>query len=70
MVPAHRGRGLGRCMKAHMIRWVRADRPELGEIATGTGTENVHMARVNQSIGYVTIGDMISVNAKIADLQP
>lgn len=69
VVPAHRGRGLGRSMKAHMIRWVRSDRPELREIATGTGAENVHMARVNHSIGYVTIGDMIAVSAPTAEVR-
>ncbi len=69
VVPAHRGRGIGRCMKAHMIRWVRSDRPELREIATGTSAENVHMARVNHSIGYVTIGEMIAVSAKIAEVR-
>jgi GNAT superfamily N-acetyltransferase len=69
VVPAHRGRGLGRCMKAHMIRWVRSERPELREIATGTAAANVHMARVNQSIGYVTIGDMIAVSAPVAELR-
>ncbi|MGW6932803.1 GNAT family N-acetyltransferase [Lentzea sp. NPDC054927] len=69
VVPAHRGRGLGRCMKAHMIRWVRSDRPVLREIATGTSAENAHMARVNHSIGYVTIGEMIAVNAVVEELR-
>jgi GNAT superfamily N-acetyltransferase len=69
VVPAHRGHGLGRCMKAHMIRWVRSDRPELQEISTGTGAANVHMAQLNHSIGFVTIGDMIMVNAKLEELR-
>jgi mycothiol synthase len=69
VVPAHRGRGLGRCMKAHMIRWVRSERPDLTEMATGTAAANVHMTRVNHSIGYVTISDMIAVNAPITELR-
>jgi mycothiol synthase len=69
VVPAHRGRGLGRCMKAHMIRWVRSERPVLEEIATGTAAANVHMARVNHSIGYVTVSDMIAVSAPVAELR-
>jgi mycothiol synthase len=69
VVPAHRGRGLGRWVKTHMIRWVRQERPALTEITTGTSAANVHMARVNHSIGYGTIGDMIMVNATIADVR-
>lgn len=69
VVPAHRGRGLGRCMKAHMIRWTLSERPELTEVATGTAAANVHMARVNHSLGYVTISDMIAVSAKIAEVR-
>ncbi|MDX8033466.1 GNAT family N-acetyltransferase [Lentzea sp. BCCO 10_0856] len=68
VVPAHRGRGLGRCMKAHMIRWTRSERPAITEIATGTSGENVHMARVNHALGYVTVSDMIAVSAKIEEL--
>lgn len=69
VVPAHRGHGLGRVMKAHMIRWVRSEKPELAEIATGTGAANTHMQRVNHSIGYVTIGDMVAVSARIAEVR-
>ncbi|NKE55434.1 GNAT family N-acetyltransferase [Lentzea sp. PSKA42] len=69
VVPAHRGRGLGRSMKAHMIRWVRSEKPELSEIATGTAAANAHMARINHSIGYVTIGDMIAVSAATAEVR-
>ncbi|MFI6097205.1 GNAT family N-acetyltransferase [Lentzea sp. NPDC051213] len=69
VVPAHRGHGLGRCMKAHMIRWVRAERPAVTQILTGTGAENAHMARVNHSVGFVTVGEMVSVSASISELR-
>jgi GNAT superfamily N-acetyltransferase len=69
VLPAHRGRGLGRSMKAHMVRWVRQERPELIEVMTGTAASNVHMQRVNHSIGYVTIGDMIAVSAKVEEVR-
>lgn len=69
VVPAHRGHGLGRVMKAHMLRWVRSEKPELTEIATGTSASNTHMQRVNHAIGYATIGDMIAVSAKITEVR-
>ena len=69
VVPAHRGHGLGRCMKAHMIRWTLSERPKLTEVATGTAAANAHMQRVNHSLGYVTISDMIAVSAPIAEVR-
>ena len=69
VLPAHRGRGLGRCMKAHMIRWVLSERPALTEVATTTAAANVHMARVNHSLGHVTISNMLSMSAKIEELR-
>ncbi|MET9232021.1 GNAT family N-acetyltransferase [Lentzea sp. NPDC003310] len=69
VLPAHRGHDLGRAMKAHMIEWVRRDKPRLTRIDTGTSTENAHMQRVNRSLGFETIGDMISVNARIEELR-
>ncbi|WP_394615664.1 GNAT family N-acetyltransferase [Lentzea sp. JNUCC 0626] len=69
VLPAHRGLGLGRCVKAHMLRWLAADRPRLTEIVTGTGSGNVHMARINHSIGFTTISDINSVRASVADLR-
>ncbi|GHH60863.1 GNAT family N-acetyltransferase [Lentzea cavernae] len=69
VVPAHRGRGLGRSMKAHMIRWVLPERPALREIVTGTGASNIHMARVNHSLGFVTIGEMIAVSATVEEVR-
>ncbi|SFW63966.1 GNAT family N-acetyltransferase [Amycolatopsis australiensis] len=45
---AHRGRGLGRCVKAHMARWLLGERPAIAWISTTTGAENAHMIRVNR----------------------
>src|SRR2546421_408538 len=36
VVAAHRGRGLGRCLKAHMLPWLLVDRPALARITTTT----------------------------------
>jgi mycothiol synthase len=49
----HRGRGLGRAIKAEMMRRLVADRPGLARVSTTTASDNVHMIGVNHSIGYV-----------------
>lgn len=69
VLQAHRGHGLGRCVKAHMLRWLRVDRPLVEDINTVTSDDNVHMIRVNHSLGYITAGEMIAVNAPIAELK-
>lgn len=65
----HRGRGLGRCVKAHMIRWLPADRPDLDRIYTTTGAGNEHIIRVNHQLGFTTVRTMIAVNRDLAALE-
>jgi len=48
----HRGRGLGRAMKAAMMRWTVAERPDLERVVTSTSAENRYMIEVNRAIGY------------------
>ena len=69
VVPAHRGHGLGLCIKAHMVRWLLADRPDLDRIYTTTGAGNAHMIRVNHQLGYRTVRTMIAVNRDLAELE-
>ncbi|MGF1430777.1 GNAT family N-acetyltransferase [Kitasatospora sp. LaBMicrA B282] len=52
VVSAHRGNGLGRTVKAAMMRWLVAERPEVRRILTGTNADNVHMIAVNEALGY------------------
>ena len=54
VLAAHRGRGLGRCLKAHMATWLLGDRPEIQHIRTTTGADNAYMMRVNHQVGYTT----------------
>ncbi len=60
--PAHRGRGLGRVIKAHMLRWLLADRPALELIETRTNADNVHMVRVNHRPGFVDAREVVTVS--------
>jgi len=69
VVPAHRGFGLGRCVKAEMIRWLVADRPDFTRIQTTTGAENTHMSRVNHQLGFVTARTMVAVNLGVEELE-
>jgi mycothiol synthase len=51
----HRGHGLGRAIKAEMMRRLVADRPGLARVSTQTAANNVYMAAVNHSIGYADL---------------
>jgi GNAT superfamily N-acetyltransferase len=64
----HRGRGLGRFLKAAMTRWLVAEKPELESIYTATAADNVHMIRVNHEVGYTTTRIMRSVEVDTAEL--
>ncbi|GGS20327.1 GNAT family N-acetyltransferase [Actinokineospora fastidiosa] len=70
VVAAHRGRGLGRAMKAHMLRWLVATRPDYRLAYTGTGAQNVHMARVNHQLGFRTVRELVAVSGRIDGLSP
>ncbi|MFJ7212224.1 GNAT family N-acetyltransferase [Amycolatopsis sp. NPDC098790] len=65
VVAAHRGRGLGRCVKAHMARWLLDERPAVARISTTTGADNAHMIRVNREVGYTTLPSMIAVQRDV-----
>lgn len=65
VLPAHRGHGLGRVMKAHLLHGVTG----IDRVQTRTNSENAHMLRVNHSLGYVDMWTTLAVNAKITDLR-
>ena len=64
----HRGHGLGRCMKAHMLQWLLADHPQIELIWSTTSANNDHMSRVNLGLGYTTVRSMVAVNGEIDGL--
>ncbi|GID28527.1 GNAT family N-acetyltransferase [Paractinoplanes brasiliensis] len=53
VLPAHRGRGLARWMKAAQISRVRANFPRLDGLLADTADSNTAMRRTNGSLGYV-----------------
>ncbi|MGW3626827.1 GNAT family N-acetyltransferase [Streptomyces sp. NPDC000880] len=52
VAPAHRGRGLGRAVKRHMLSTVSAPHPRVREIATTVADDNGPMLAVNEGLGY------------------
>jgi GNAT superfamily N-acetyltransferase len=66
VVPAHRGHGLGRLMKARMLHELTG----VEVIFTRTNSKNEHMLRVNHSLGYTDLHTYLAVQAKVADLRP
>ena len=52
VLPAHRGRGIGRGMKAAMWQRLRAEAPEVATLRTGNAQNNAYMLAINTEMGY------------------
>ena len=52
VLPAFRGRGIGRGMKAAMWRRLRADAPEVATLRTGNAQSNAAMLAINTEMGF------------------
>jgi GNAT superfamily N-acetyltransferase len=52
VLPEHRGRGLGRWMKAQSIRQARERYPDLGGLLSDTADSNPQMRGINDALGY------------------
>lgn len=52
VLPAHRGRGIGRWVKAAMWQRLRATEPEVTALQTGNAASNAHMLAINIEMGF------------------
>ena len=52
VLPAHRGRGIGRWVKAAMWQRLRATEPEVTALQTGNAASNAHMLAINVEMGF------------------
>ncbi len=52
VLPAHRGRGIGRWLKAAMWQRLRATEPEVTGLQTGNAASNAHMLAINTEMGF------------------
>ena len=55
VLPAHRGRGIGRWLKAAMWQRLRATEPEVTALQTGNAASNSHMLAINNEMGFQPI---------------
>lgn len=55
VVRAHRGHRLGLLMKADMLSWISAERPEVSASDTWNATTNHHMIAVNERLGATVV---------------
>jgi GNAT superfamily N-acetyltransferase len=68
VVPGHRGRRIGIWVKAAMLEWLRAERPEVREIETDNADDNVHMLAVNDELGFRRQREYRDYQAEASDL--
>lgn len=68
VIGEHRGHGLGVAMKAAMMRWIRAERPQTAIVLTTTAKANEHMIDVNLRVGYKTLRSIIYVETTVDGL--
>jgi len=68
VVPAHRGYGLGRALKARMLFELRSAEPRLTEVQTWNAFENEPMLKVNSELGFRPDRQWSEYEADVADL--
>jgi len=68
VVPEHRGRRIGIWLKATMLEWLRAERPEVAEVETDNADDNRHMLAVNEELGFRRFRESREYLADLSDL--
>ena len=56
--PSHRGLGLGRWLKAAMLKRLLAERPDVGLIETGNAGSNAPMLAINDALGFRCLAEV------------
>ncbi|PWK80677.1 acetyltransferase (GNAT) family protein [Lentzea atacamensis] len=69
VVPSQRGNGLGLCVKAALIRLLRAERPEVDRVYTTANADNEHIIAINHRIGFRIERTTVAVKADTARLR-
>ncbi len=64
----HRGRGLGKWLKAEMLLRVRREFPQVRVVVTGNASSNAAMLSINERLGFRTHKEPVNVEMKAEDL--
>ena len=67
-VPAHRGYGISRAIKARMLFELRAAEPHLLDVQTWNATENEPLLKVNAELGFKPDREWREYDADVIDL--
>ncbi len=68
VIPAHRGYGLVRAMKARMLFELRAAEPQLIDVQTWNAIDNDWLRKVNAELGFVPDREWREYEAEVSDL--
>lgn len=68
VVPAHRGHGIGKWMKAAMVERILAEWGDATFIRTGNAYSNAPMLSINDRMGFKVVWSVIVWQSKYADL--
>jgi GNAT superfamily N-acetyltransferase len=68
VVPAHRGYGIGRALKARMLFELRAAEPQLRDVQTWNAAENEPMLKVNSELGFRPDREWFEFEAEAGEL--
>lgn len=66
VVPAHRGHGLGRWLKAANLRQARAAHPGLEFVTTYNAESNPHMLAINDEMGFRPYKEYLAIQGDLA----
>jgi hypothetical protein len=69
VIAGFRGHGLGRAMRAVMMRMLATERPRLERVETTTAADNNYMIKVNHELGYVTTRSVATMEAAISEVR-
>src|SRR5437773_12109374 len=69
VIPAHRGRGIGKWVKAAMLERVLGEWPDARYIRTGNASVNAPMLAINTRLGFRHAWDGALWEASVADLR-
>jgi mycothiol synthase len=69
VVDRHRGRGIGKWIKADMWRWLRSGEPEATRLTTGNAQSNDAMLAINVAMGYVPVIEYGAWQAPLTEMR-